>query len=102
MSPTYLPDLVHASLDLLIDEESGIWHLTNANPITWADLALQAATRAGVDASRLEVRHGHEMNFAARRPAYRALGSMRGKPLPSLNNALDRFLGRYQAQRRRA
>jgi dTDP-4-dehydrorhamnose reductase len=101
VSPTYLPDLVHASLDLLIDEESGIWHLTNANPITWADLAVQAATRAGVDASRLEVRHAHEMNFAARRPAYSALTSMRANLLPSLENALDRFLGHYRAEHRR-
>ena len=27
--PTYLPDLVQASLDLLIDGETGVWHLTN-------------------------------------------------------------------------
>ncbi|NVM77964.1 dTDP-4-dehydrorhamnose reductase [Duganella sp. SG902] len=28
-SPTYLPDLAHACLDLLIDRESGLWHLSN-------------------------------------------------------------------------
>ena len=30
VSPTYVPDLVHACLDLLIDGESGLWHLTNS------------------------------------------------------------------------
>ena len=29
ISPTYVPDLVNASLDILIDNENGIWHLTN-------------------------------------------------------------------------
>jgi dTDP-4-dehydrorhamnose reductase len=29
VSPTYVPDLVNASLDLLIDSETGLWHLAN-------------------------------------------------------------------------
>jgi dTDP-4-dehydrorhamnose reductase len=29
ISPTYVPDLVHTALDLLIDGEAGIWHLAN-------------------------------------------------------------------------
>ncbi len=29
VSPTYVPDLVNASLDLLIDGETGLWHLAN-------------------------------------------------------------------------
>ena len=29
ISPTYVPDLVNAALDLLLDGESGIWHLSN-------------------------------------------------------------------------
>src|SRR4051794_13949614 len=34
VAPTYVPDLVHASLDLLIDGERGIWHLANATAIS--------------------------------------------------------------------
>ena len=33
ISPTYVPDLVNVSLDLLIDKEKGIWHLTNKGKI---------------------------------------------------------------------
>ena len=29
LSPTYVPDLIHACLDLLIDGETGVWHLVN-------------------------------------------------------------------------
>ena len=43
MSPTYIPDLVHAVLDLLIDKESGVWHLVNEGAVTWFDLARGAA-----------------------------------------------------------
>lgn len=34
ISPTYIPDLVNACLDLLIDKEAGILYLTNGEPIT--------------------------------------------------------------------
>ncbi|MEX0712941.1 MAG: sugar nucleotide-binding protein, partial [Pirellulales bacterium] len=43
VSPTYVPDLVHACLDLLIDAESGVWHLANQGETTWAGFARRAA-----------------------------------------------------------
>lgn len=36
MSPTYVPDLVDAVLDLLLDGERGIWHLSNPAAMSWA------------------------------------------------------------------
>src|SRR3954471_10498350 len=33
ITPTYVPDLVNASLDLLIDGETGIWHLANQGAV---------------------------------------------------------------------
>lgn len=92
VSPTYVPDLVNASLDLLIDREHGIWHMTNGEPITWAGLALKASEMAGVDPSRLEARQGAGLNFLAARPAYSALRSARAVLLPSLDDALGRYL----------
>ena len=89
ITPTYVPDLVHACLDLAIDREAGIWHLSNGGALSWAELALKAAERAGVDASRLEAR---SIAFAAARPAYCALTSERGILLPRLDQALDRYL----------
>jgi dTDP-4-dehydrorhamnose reductase len=88
-SPTYVPDLVHTCLDLAIDRECGVWHLTNGHPLTWAELASMAAQRAGVDASRLEARPGTHL---ARRPRYSALHSERAVLLPSLDSALGRYL----------
>jgi dTDP-4-dehydrorhamnose reductase len=91
--PTYVPDLVHACLDLLIDGESGIWHLTNGKAMTWAELAMHAATLAGIDPSSLEARNSDELSFIARRPRYSALASERAVLLPPLDDALNRYLG---------
>jgi dTDP-4-dehydrorhamnose reductase len=93
ISPTYVPDLVYACLDLLIDRERGVWHLTSGQPLTWAEFALKAAELAGVDVSRLErqplARHGK----LAARPLYSALHSERALLLPSLHSALTRYVG---------
>jgi dTDP-4-dehydrorhamnose reductase len=93
VSPTYVPDLVNVCLDLLIDRESGIWHLTNAQPVTWEQFALKAVAAAGVDASRLETVPSHRLSYIAARPAYSALRSGRAMFLPTLDDALERYVG---------
>jgi dTDP-4-dehydrorhamnose reductase len=93
VSPTYVPDLVHASLDLLIDGERGLWHLANPGAITWAELARLAANLASLDASFIEARPTKELGLIAPRPLYSVLGSERGASLlPPLENALSRYL----------
>jgi dTDP-4-dehydrorhamnose reductase len=49
VSPTYIPDLVHATMDLLLDGETGIWHLTNQGAVSWHELAKEAAAMAKLD-----------------------------------------------------
>ena len=92
VSPTYVPDLVHACLDLIIDRERGVWHLTNGTPLTWVELAHKAAHRAGIDTSRLEQRPAAQFRYQALRPCYSALGSARAILLPPLDSAIGRFL----------
>jgi dTDP-4-dehydrorhamnose reductase len=108
VSPTYVPDLVHASLDLLIDGERGLWHLANEGATTWAALAGSVAGQAGLDASLVDARPTKSMGLAATRPAYSVLTSERGHLLPSLEDALARYFResetrfeefRYNAQR---
>ena len=91
VSPTYVPDLVDAALDLLIDAESGLWHLANAGAASWAELARRAAERAGLDTSAVEGCSSSELGLIARRPAQSALASERGQLLPSLDSALERY-----------
>jgi dTDP-4-dehydrorhamnose reductase len=92
ISPTYVPDLVHACLDLLIDEENGIWHLANSGAVTWADLARQATELAGVDASKLQCCRSDALGWIARRPAFSVLRSARCTLMPSLGDALTRYI----------
>ncbi len=53
VSPTYVPDLVHATLDLLLDRQTGIRHLANQGEISWNELARDIAQRTGHDARRI-------------------------------------------------
>jgi dTDP-4-dehydrorhamnose reductase len=91
ISPTYVPDLVNTSMDLLIDGEHGIWHLANEGAMTWAQLARTVAERAGLDPERVIARKTLELNLHAPRPRYSVLGSERAALMPSLENALDRY-----------
>jgi dTDP-4-dehydrorhamnose reductase len=92
ISPTYVADLVHAALDLLIDGENGIWHLANNGALSWADLARRAAEMAGITTGVVEARPAYTMGYTAPRPHYSALGSERGQLLPTVEDALERYL----------
>jgi dTDP-4-dehydrorhamnose reductase len=92
VSPTYIPDLVHTTLDLLIDGECGIWHLANSGAIAWADLAKQVAALVKLDCTRIEARPTKDLGWLAARPSYSVLSSERGILLPSLETAIDRYL----------
>jgi dTDP-4-dehydrorhamnose reductase len=97
VSPTYVPDLVHASLDLMIDNEKGIWHLANQGAVTWADFARKGADLAGLNTNFIRPRRTWELNLPAQRPLYSALSSERGLLLPPLEDALQRFVAQWQA-----
>ena len=92
VSPTFVPDLVHATLDLLLDEEKGIWHLTNQGAVSWHELAAEVADRAKLDRSLL-------------RPAEDAIAadtsltSKRGILLRPLDRALDDFMSSAETLR---
>jgi dTDP-4-dehydrorhamnose reductase len=92
ITATYVPHLVHAALDLLLDGESGLWHLTNAGPLTWAELACRAAELTGADEALVKARPAADLGFIAPRPRYSALASERGWIMPSLDEALAEYL----------
>jgi dTDP-4-dehydrorhamnose reductase len=92
ISPTYVPDLVDVSLDLLIDGESGIWHLANQGAVTWADLARRVATTLGLDATRVVGCPQAELQLIAPRPSFSVLGSQRATLMPTLDHAVQRYV----------
>lgn len=91
ISPTYIPDLVNTSLDLLIDDEKEIWHVSNNGEITWADMAHEIARMGGYNKNLLKPRSLRMMELKAPRPLYSVLKSEKGIILPTLENALSRY-----------
>lgn len=85
VSPTYVPDLVNASLDLLIDGETGVWHLANDGAVSWGELARRVAQRGGFDPARIVI------DGTDRAATSTALHSTRGRVMPTLESALKRF-----------
>jgi dTDP-4-dehydrorhamnose reductase len=85
VSPTYVPDLVNETLDLLIDGAHGVWHLANQGMLSWHEFAQRVAREAGVDASSL-------IRGSNGRTGVTALSSERSYSMPSLESAIQRFV----------
>jgi dTDP-4-dehydrorhamnose reductase len=84
VSPTYMPDLVNVTLDLLIDGESGLWHLVNDGTLSWYEFARLAAEHAGIRTERL-------IAVRTQPERVKALSSERGRVMPKIECALRRF-----------
>jgi dTDP-4-dehydrorhamnose reductase len=91
VSPTYVPDLVNAVLDLLIDGETGIWHATNPGALSWADIAVRGADVFGIKTGRVLPVSTNTLKLAAERPPFSALASGKAQILKPFENALERF-----------
>jgi len=91
ISPTYVYDLVEHTLNLLIDGERGIWHLANGGEISWADFAQSVAVALHLDDRLVQPVSAGAFGWAAQRPAYSALGSVRGALMPTLDSAISHY-----------
>ena len=84
VSPTYVPDLAHTVLDLLVDGETGIWHLANTGATSWHDLAARIAHQAGLSFTPPSTQEDTTI-------AMRALATGRGVTLPPLDEGVSRY-----------
>jgi dTDP-4-dehydrorhamnose reductase len=91
ISPTYVPHLVNAVLDLLIDGERGVWHLANGGAATWAEFAKLVAEMGGSNRAYVRGRPNASLSLAAQRPSFSALASERGLLMPSLEQGLENY-----------
>lgn len=83
LTAAYAPDLVRAALDLLIDGETGVWHLANQGAVAMSHVAeLFGLTGPGEPHGPLIV-----------------LGSERGTLMPGLREALERYRDHLIASR---
>jgi dTDP-4-dehydrorhamnose reductase len=91
VSPTYVPHLVQASLDLLIDGQIGIRHLANGGAVSWAEFARRLAEALGLSEQLVEAAPHAAFGWPAPRPPNVALSSSHGQILPSLDEAIERY-----------
>lgn len=89
VSPTYVPHLVQASLDLLIDDEKGIWHLVNKGDMTWYQFAIAAAQYAEMDTDLIIP--VTSIPTTAKRPMFSALASEKYTLMPGLEQGLKEY-----------
>jgi dTDP-4-dehydrorhamnose reductase len=101
VSPTYVPELAHVTLDLLLDGESGVWHAAHRGCASWYDFAVAAARAAGLDAQLLVPVPTAQLGYRAPRPRFSALTSSRGLLLSSLDSAIERYVSEGGVENRR-
>ncbi|HEX4892558.1 MAG TPA: SDR family oxidoreductase [Hyphomicrobiaceae bacterium] len=85
VSPTYVPDLVDTTLDLLIDQATGIWHVANDGHLTWREFAQRVARVTGLDETLVQDAGSNQTGMTAIR-------SERGVRLPGLDEAIERYV----------
>ncbi|MCH4152425.1 MAG: sugar nucleotide-binding protein [Sphingobium sp.] len=91
VSPTFVPQLVNAVLDLCIDGAEGLWHLTNGEPVSWADFGRRVAAACGMRTAGIEAVPGASLGWVAPRPLYVPLASEKGRLMGQLDEAMDHF-----------
>ena len=95
-SPTYAKDLARVICDLIVTEKYGIYHVRNEGYLSWADFAEMIMKKSGLDCRIIPV-PSSEYPTPARRPlnsrlSARSLSRTGIAPMPSVENALDRYL----------
>jgi dTDP-4-dehydrorhamnose reductase len=97
VSPVYVPDLVHAVLDLLIDRAAGLWHLVNDGETTWVEWARASLEAFGVANAGIRAVSAAEFGWSAARPADSRLKTAKGQLLPPFECAFRRFVAARQS-----
>lgn len=98
VSPTWVPELAAATITLLVDGASGVWHLATPGAVTWFELARRVATLTGLPADAVVPCSMEDLALVARRPRASALRSARGELLRPLDEALELWASAWLAQ----
>ena len=91
VSPTYVPELVDACLDLLVDGEAGLWHLVHQGDVSWSEFLRHAADAANLPVELICERTCAELGIAPYRTHRTTLTTQRGQLLPPLLDAIGRY-----------
>lgn len=95
-TPSYSPDIARAAWQLVERAQGGLFHLTNAGEVSFADYATRIFALAGVSCD-VEGVSSEEYGAPAPRPLFSAMSSAKAfslgvPPIRSWHAALDEFL----------
>lgn len=90
-SVSYLPQLVGATLDLLIDGETGVWHLTNDGIVTANELLARVAAMLQLEMNLIEPVPSWSLHRPEPRARMRGLSSQRARLLEPIDVALQHY-----------
>jgi dTDP-4-dehydrorhamnose reductase len=95
-SPTYAKDLARVICDMIATEKYGIYHVRNEGFVSWADFARMIMEKAGLPCRIIPVDSSEYASLAKRplnsRLSGRKLAEAGFAPMPSVEDALDRYL----------
>ncbi len=91
MTPTYTKDAAVVIWKLLINDERGIFHVSNSGICSWWEFAVEIVKLAGIDVNVDRLSSG-EYPSKARRPVWSPLASARGVKMRHWKEALVDFL----------
>lgn len=91
--PTYTVDLAYATRELIEAGKTGIFHLTNSEPTTWADFAIEIFRQAQLPTTVAKI-PSSAYPTPARRPVHSVLLNTRRPQLRKWKEALTDYLAR--------
>lgn len=100
VSPSFVDDVVAATVGLLDAAAApGLYHCVNSGQGSWAEVGREVAARLGAAPDLLKETSVRAVTMRARRPVYCALSNARlvqalGRPMPTWQDALTRYLAR--------
>lgn len=101
-SPTYAKDLARVICDMIATDKYGIYHVRNEGFISWADFAKMIMEKAGLSCRIIPV-PSSEYASLARRPLNSRMSGKKLQiagfgPMPSVSDALDRYLAELKEE----
>ena len=98
VSPTHVRALANTVLDLMVDSAEGVWHLSSAAQLSWADFARDVALHAQLDQSLVYAAEPLALSWRGIRPDYSALGTERGQTMPDFSESLAACVAEWQSR----
>jgi dTDP-4-dehydrorhamnose reductase len=96
VSPSLTSDVLHAALDLLIDDATGVWHVVNAGAMSWWEFGRSAAETLAAVPELVQPVYACDLPTMAPTPRYAPLASERACTTRPLQHALQAYLVRQE------